>query len=44
MCGYFYIGFIDFMLIGKSFTDFIDLFHQIIKKDDDISFNYFENG
>ena len=26
MCGYFYIGFIDFMLIGESLTDFTDLF------------------
>ena len=26
MCGYFYIGFIDFMLKGKSLTDFANLF------------------
>ena len=26
MCGYFCIGFIDFMLKGKSFTDFTNLF------------------
>ena len=26
MCGYFFIGFIDFMLKGKSFTDFSNLF------------------
>ena len=26
MCGYFYIGFIDFMFEGKSLTDFTRLF------------------
>ena len=26
MCGYFYIGFIDFMLAGKILTDFTNLF------------------
>ena len=26
MCGYFYIGFIDFMLAGKTLTDFTNLF------------------
>ena len=26
MCGYFCIGFIDFVLNGESLTDFIDLF------------------
>ena len=26
MCGYFCIGFIDFMLKGKSLTDFTNLF------------------
>ena len=26
MCGYLFIGFIDFMLEGKSFTDFTNLF------------------
>ena len=26
MCGYFCIGFIDFMLKGKSFLDYINLF------------------
>ena len=30
MCGYFRIGFIDFMLVGKTLTDFANLFfHQI---------------
>ena len=26
MCGYFYIGFIDFMLAGKKLTDYTSLF------------------
>ena len=26
MCGYFYKGFIDFMLVGKKFTDYTSLF------------------
>ena len=26
MCGYFCVGFIDFMLAGKSWTDFTNLF------------------
>ena len=26
MCGYFYIGFIDFMLLGKTLTDYTNLF------------------
>ena len=26
MCGYFYIGFIDFMLAGKKLTDFTNIF------------------
>ena len=29
MCGYFCIGFIDFMLAGKTATDFTNLFPQI---------------
>ena len=28
MCGYFCIGFIDFMLTAKSLTNFTDLFLQ----------------
>ena len=30
MCGYFCIGFIDFMLAGKTLTEYKNLFHQII--------------
>ena len=26
MCGYFYIGFIDFVLAGKKLTDFTSMF------------------
>ena len=26
MCGYFYIGFIDFMFAGKTLTEFNNLF------------------
>ena len=42
MCGYFCIGFIDFMLESKSLTDFTNLFSpNDFKKNDDISLNYF---
>ena len=42
MCGYFCIGFIDFMLKGKSLTDFSNLFSpNDFKKNDDIILNYF---
>ena len=33
MCGYFCMGFIDFMLKNKSLTDFTKTFlHQIVEK------------
>ena len=34
MCGYFCMGFIDFMLAGKKFTDYTSLFspHDFKKK------------
>ena len=32
ICGYFCIGFIDFMLKGTSLTDFTNFFHQMILK------------
>ena len=42
MCGYFYIGFINFMLNGKSLTDYTDLFSpNDFKKNDDIILKYF---
>ena len=37
MCGYFCIGFIDFMLKGKNLTEFTNLFSpNNFKKNDDI--------
>ena len=42
MCGYFCIGFIDFMLEGKTLTDFTNLFSpNNFKNNDDIVLNYF---
>ena len=44
MCGYFYIGFIDFMLAGKKLTDYTNLFSpHDFKKNDDIILSYFKN-
>ena len=41
MCGYFCIGFIDFMLAGKTLTEFTNLFSSNnFKKNDDIILNY----
>ena len=42
MCGYFFIGFIDFMLAGKTLTEFTNLFspNNFNKNDDDIILNY----
>ena len=45
MCGYFCIGFIDFMLAGKKLTDFTSMFSPYdFKKNDDIILNYFKDG
>ena len=42
MCGYFCIGFIDFMLAGKTLTDFTNLFSpNNLKKSDNIILKYF---
>ena len=42
MCGYFCIEFINFILTGKSLTDFTNLFSlNDFKKNDDIILNYF---
>ena len=42
MCGYFCIGFIDFMLKGKTLTDFTKLFSpNNFKKNGDIILKYF---
>ena len=44
MCGYFCIGFIDFMLAGKKLTDYTTLFSPYdFKKNDYIIFSYFKN-
>ena len=45
MCGYFCIGFIDFMLAGKTLTEFTNLFSpNNFKKNDDIILNNFMNN
>ena len=42
ICGYFCIGFIDFMLKGKSLTNFTNLLSpNDFKRNDDINLNYF---
>ena len=42
MCSYFCIGFIDFMLAGKTLTDLNNLFSSNnFKRNDDIILNYF---
>ena len=45
MCGYFCIGFIDFMLAGKKLTDFTNLFSpHDFKKNGNIILSYFKDG
>ena len=44
MCGYFHIGFIDFMLAGKKLTDYTNLFSSCsFNKNDVIILSYFKN-
>ena len=44
MCGYFFIGFIDYMFKGKRLTDYTNLSSpNNFKKNDDIILNYFLN-
>ena len=44
MSGYFWIGFIDFMLAGKKSTDYTNMFSPYdFKKNDDIILTYFKN-
>ena len=44
MCGYFCIGFINYMFKSKSLTDFTNLFSpNNFKNNDDIILNYFLN-
>ena len=43
MCGYFYIGFIDFMLKGKCLLDYTNLFSpNDYEKNDKIILKYFQ--
>ena len=45
MCGYFCIGFIDFMLAGKTLTDYASLFSpHDFDKNDQIILSYFKNA
>ena len=45
MCRYFYIGFINFMLAGKTLTELINLFSpNDFKTNDDIILKYFMNN
>ena len=42
MCGYFCIGFINYMFMGKSLADYTTLFSlNKFNKNDDIVLNYF---
>ena len=44
MCGYFYIGFNDFMLAGKKLSDFTSLFSRYdFEKNDGITLSYFKD-
>ena len=44
MCGYFCIGFIDFMLAGKKLTDYTSLLSpHDFEKNDNIILSYFKN-
>ena len=44
MCGYFCIGFIDFMLAGKKLTDYRNLFSpHDLKKSDNTILSYIKN-
>ena len=45
MCGYFYIGFIDFMLADKKLTDFTNLFSSYdFGKNDQIILSYLKDA
>ena len=44
-CGYFCIGFIDFMLAGKALTEFTNLFSpNNFRKNDNVILNYFKTN
>ena len=45
MCGYFWIGFIDFMFKGKTLTEYTNIFSlNNFKKNDDMILKYFMNN
>ena len=45
MCGYFCIGFINYMFKGKNVTDFTNLFSpNNFKKNEDIILKYFQTN
>ena len=45
ICGYFCIGFIDFMFKGKTLTEFTNIFSpNNFKKNDDMILKYFMNN
>ena len=45
MCGYFCIGFIDFMFKGKTLTEFTNLFSpNSFEKNDDIILSFFKDN
>ena len=45
MCGYFCIGFIDFMLASKTMIDYTNLFSPYdFNKNDSIIFSYFKDA
>ena len=45
ICGYFCIGFIDFMLAEKTLTDYTNLFSRYdFEKNDRIILSYFKDG
>ena len=44
MCGYFCIGFIDFLFKGKTLIEYTNLFFtRYFEKNDDIILSYFKN-
>ena len=45
MCGYFRIGFIDFMLVDKTLIDYTNLFSSYdFNENDSIIFSYFKDA
>ena len=45
MCGYFCIGFIDFMLVGKTLIDYTNFFSPYdFDKNDQIVLSYFKDA